>query len=309
MRNAVEAYLTEMESRRVSPSRRRQSEYALVLLIGWLEERGITEWRSVTRSHLSAFLVYLQKDYVTIYEENPKWGTRRTWWSCIETFFAWNSRCGRLLSNPAETLKMEKKEERLPAVPNEEEMMRLIEAPDVETAPGLRDRALMEVLYATGIRRGEAHRLDVFDADLGAGVLAIREGKGGRGRVAPLTTNACYWLERYIREARPIIASGKLKSKSRPYAGNAAMWLAVTGRRLSYQWIWALVKRYAKSAGVEATAHTFRHAFATHLLRNGADVRHIQKLLGHEHINTTMIYTHLDVEDLRSAVAGLERLK
>ena len=305
MRNVVEKYLSEMESRRVSESRRRQSEYALGLLIGWLEEQGISEWRSVTKSHLSAFLAYLQREYKTIHGEKAKSGTVRTWWSCMEAFFAWNSRRGRLLYNPAESLKPEKKEGRLPRAPNEEEMKRLIEAPEVKTAGGLRDRALMEVMYATGIRRGEAHRLDVFDADLQGGTLRIREGKGKRDRVVPLTTNACHWLERYIREARPILATGKLRRRSGRYAGNAAMWLSAMGRRLSYQWIWALVKRYAKAAGVEATAHTFRHAFATHLLRNGADVRQVQRLLGHESINTTMIYTHLEVEDLRRAIAGL----
>jgi integrase/recombinase XerD len=167
------------------------------------------------------------------------------------------------------------------------------------------------VLYATGLRHGEAHRLDLFDLDLRARRLTIREGKGQRDRVVPLTANACHWLQRYLSVARPELASGQLwgKGKSRQprvVTASPALWLSVTGRRFSYQMIAQVVREYAETAGLQAHVHTFRHCCATHLLRNGADLRYIQRLLGHDRIDTTVLYTHLDLTDLQTAVAKLE---
>ena len=312
MNTAVTAYLTDLTARRLSRSRRNQSQHALSLLTTWLHEaHQINDWRAVTANHLRGFLVYLQRDYRSAQQRPVTAASIQNWWACIRAFFAWQQQRGRLLYNPAEAILLPKVARVLPHVLNESEIVRLIESPDTTTTIGLRDRALLEVLYATGIRHGEAHRLDLFDLDLRARRLAIREGKGQRDRVVPLTANACYWLQRYLSIARPELASGQLwgKGKSRQprvVAASPACWLSVTGRRFSYQMIAQIVREYAAAAGLQAHVHTFRHCCATHLLRHGADLRYIQRLLGHDSLDTTMLYTHLDIEDLQSAVAKLE---
>jgi integrase/recombinase XerD len=312
MNRAVTAYLADLAARRLSRSRRHQSQHALELLTTWLAEAHfIDDWRAVTENHLRGFLVWLQRDYQTAQHRPVQAASIKNWWACLRGFFAWQQQRGRLLYNPAEPITIPKVARPLPHVLNESEIARLIEMPDLTTTIGLRDRALMEVLYATGLRHGEAHRLDLYDVDLRAGRLTVREGKGRRDRIVPLTANACHWLQRYFNEARPELAAGKLWGKGRSrkrrlMAVSPALWLAVTGRRFSYQMIAQIVRAYAEAAALKANVHTFRHCCATHLLRNGADLCHIQRLLGHDRIDTTMLYTHLDIEDLKRAVARLD---
>jgi integrase/recombinase XerD len=163
------------------------------------------------------------------------------------------------------------------------------------TAIGLRDRALMETLYTTGIRHAEAQKLDLYDIDTAARRLTVRLGKGQRDRVVPLTETAAHWLARYVAAARPELAAGKLWGKGRRRGQpklippTAALWLSVTGRRLSYQMIADRIRDYALQAAVKASVHTFRHSCATHLLRGGASLRHVQQLPGHRDLNTTEI--------------------
>ena len=312
MNAAVTAYLADLAARRISRSRRHQSQHALSLLTTWLHEaHQIDDWRAVTENHLRSFLVYLQRDYRSAQQRRVQAASIQNWWACIRAFCAWQQQRGRLLYSPAAAILLPQVARVLPHVLNESEIVRLIESPDTTTTIGLRDRALLEVLYATGIRHGEAHRLDLFDLDLRARRLTIREGKGQRDRVVPLTANACHWLSRYLSIARPELASGQLwgkgkSRKTRVVAAPPALWLAVTGRRFSYQMIAQIVRQYAAAAEVKANVHTFRHCCATHLLRHGADLRYIQRLLGHDRIDTTMLYTHLDLTDLQAAVAKLE---
>ena len=193
----------------------------------------------------------------------------------------------------------------MPRVLNESDIARLIEIPDISTAIGVRDRALMEVLYATGIRHNEAYRLDLYDIDMRVQRLVIRLGKGRRDRIIPLGDTAIAWLARYIGMARPKLAHGIGRKPQSTVLPSSALWLAQTGKRLSYVMIEQRIKGYAACANIKANVHTFRHSCATHLLRGGASVRHIQRLLGHAQLDTTAIYTHLTTDDLRGA---LERL-
>ena len=153
----------------------------------------------------------------------------------------------------------------------------------------------MEVLYATGIRLAEAHKLDLYDVDTSTDLLIVRQGKGGRDRVVPLTENASAWLSRYITGARPELAAGlrlrqTTKNKSQSKASTPALWLSLEGRRLSKQMIAQRISGYAGQANLKATPHTFRHSCASHLLRGGASIRHVQRLLGHRGLETTEIY-------------------
>ena len=324
MNRAVDAYLAELEARGFSRSRRHHSARTLERLILYLREaHSITDWRAVNETQLRDFAVYAATRHRSPRGKLISAATLRQWLSLLRSFFVWMNRNGRLLHNPAGRLAFPRKEQPLPHVLNEQDIARLIEKPAIETAIGLRDRALMETLYATGIRHAEAHKLDLYDVDTAALRLTVRLGKGQRDRLVPLTETAAHWLTRYVTIARPELAAGQLWGKGRrrmkgkrgPSAAGQprspgptwvtstpALWLAVTGRRLSYQMIAERIRDYALQVELKANVHTFRHCCATHLLRGGASVRHVQQLLGHRDLSTTEIYTHVEVSDLQQAI-------
>jgi integrase/recombinase XerD len=309
MNKAVETYLSELEAQGYSLEIQKSSHRALFQLMLYLNETfSITDWREVSETHLRSFLLFAATRYKTAKGENLKTSSLRLWLSRIRRFFAWSAKTARLLHNPAERLLLPKRNDSLPHVLSETQIARLIEQPNLETAIGVRDRALMELLYATGIRHREAYKLDLYDVDTSSRRLTVRCGKGSKDRVVPLTENASYWLARYITSARPELAAGKWWGKGRkrgqalPTGPTPALWLSMKGKRLSYQMIADRIRDYAEQAEVKANVHTFRHSCATHLLRNGASLRHIQKLLGHTTAETTQIYTHLDLTDLQQAI-------
>lgn len=153
----------------------------------------------------------------------------------------------------------------------------------------------MELLYGTGIRIGEASKLELYDADLATEELRIREGKGGKSRIVPLTEQAKHWLEIYLREARPqLIKSHKPTTR---------LWVSMFGGNITKQGISVQICKYARQLKLKATPHTFRHSYATHLLRRGAKTEQIKKLLGHEWINATEVYTHVEAFDLKKIIS------
>jgi integrase/recombinase XerD len=317
MNKALADYLAELESRRYSGSRLAHVRRTIEMLMLYLKEaHQLTDWRAVNESHLRDFAVFAATRHRTAQGNLVSPDTLRQWLSCIRGFFGWMNESGRLVHDPSERLKLPRKSRTLPHVLSESEIAQLIETPDVHTALGLRDRAFMEVLYATAIRLAEAHKLDLYDVDTASAVLIVRQGKGGRDRVVPLTETACNWLSRYITGARPELAAG-VRMKRKTNRGNdanrqppipqskaptPALWLTIKGRRLSKQMIAQRITGYAEQTGIKATPHTFRHSCASHLLRGGASIRHVQRLLGHRGLETTEIYTHVEVEDLRHIV-------
>lgn len=304
MNQLVTLYLSDLEARGLSPSLRESSAHALRILTRYLNAaHAVTGWHGVGGEHVDGFLHHLRRERRTRRGRPLKPATVAHWFSSVRSFFAWQLRRGHLQHDPAGSVELPRVESPLPRVPNEEEIACVIESPDTSTAVGVRDRALLEVLYATGIRRGEAHRLDVRDVDVKARGLLVRQGKGRRDRFVPLTDASAWWVAEYLRAARPELARG---AGGGPAAATAAaLWLARTGGRLSYEMLGRRVKGYAAAAGVDAGVHTLRHCCATHLLRGGASIRHVQQLLGHASLDTTAIYTHLTVDDLRRAVARL----
>jgi integrase/recombinase XerD len=306
---ALADYLAELESRRYSASRLTHVRRTTEMLMLYLNEsHQINDWRAVNESHLRGFAVFAATRHRTSKDNLVSPDTLRQWLSCVRSFFAWMNKTGRLVCDPAERLQLPRKARTLPHVLGESDIAKLIETADTNTTLGLRDRALMELLYATGIRLAEAHKLDLYDVDTSTGLLIVRQGKGGRDRVVPLTETACRSLTRYITEARPELASGKRpgsrvkKKPTQPVAATSALWLSIDGRRLSKQMIAQRITGYARQAGVRASPHTFRHSCATHLLRGGAGIRHVQQLLGHRGLETTEIYTHVEVEDLKRVI-------
>jgi integrase/recombinase XerD len=309
MNRAVDAYLAELEARGFSHSRRHHSARTLERLILYLREaHSVTDWRAVNETQLRDFAVYAATRHRSPTGKQISAATLRQWLSIVRCFFAWQCAHGHLLHSPAERLAFPRKDQPLPHVLNEQEIARLVETPALDTAIGLRDRALMETLYATGIRHAEAHRLDLYDIDTAERRLIVRLGKGQRDRFVPLTETAAHWLSCYLTAARPELAAGNFWGKGRRRGQpklippTSALWLAVTGRRFSYQMIAERIRDYALQAELKASVHTFRHCCATHLLRAGASVRHVQQLLGHRDLNTTEIYTHIEVSDLRQAI-------
>jgi integrase/recombinase XerD len=304
----VEKYLIEQSAAGYSKDLRKASERALNGLLLYLREAFFIEnWTLVEETHLNSFLVHLHRN-----TEQKNSSLRQTV-SRIRRFFLWLYKSNRVLVNVAENFQLPKAGLSLPVVLTEKEIALIIEQPDTEKAIGTRDRAMLETLYATGIRHGELFKLNVRDFD--GRTLRIGKGKGGRGRVVPLTENASDWLEKYIATSRVEIMNGfywgKGRSrKKRVITNPAALWLSLSGKRLSYPQIWKVVKNHAEAAELAATVHTFRHTCATHLLRRGASLRHIQKLLGHESLETTVIYTHLEISDVKNAVdKAAENLK
>jgi integrase/recombinase XerD len=171
-----------------------------------------------------------------------------------------------------------------------EEVGRFLEAIPVGTAVGLRDRALFELLYSTGLRAGEASHLDLYDLDLAGGTLRVREGKGGKDRVVPVGRVAAEFLRRYIEEVRPLLVRAR---------EGEVLFVTRLGTRLTTTMIDIECRRWREVARLPwLTPHALRHAAATHMLAAGADIRHVQELLGHAWITTTNLYTHVVIGDL-----------
>jgi len=211
--------------------------------------------------------------------------------SAARGFYAYLVAEGERSDDPAAELDSPKLLQRLPKVLSEEQVEALLQAPDVATAFGLRDRAMIELLYATGLRVSELVGLELAQLRLDQGFL-VAFGKGSKERIVPVGESAEGWLGRYFREARPELDRG-LRTE--------AVFLSRLGRGMTRQAFWQTLKRYAREAGVrQVSPHVLRHSFATHLLEHGADLRAVQMMLGHADISTTQIYTHIHQHRLQS---------
>ncbi|WP_303901017.1 site-specific tyrosine recombinase XerD [Thiohalomonas denitrificans] len=212
--------------------------------------------------------------------------------SSVRRFFRYLVREGRLDEDPSARIDAPQLGRGLPKSLTEEEVERLLLAPDVGTALGLRDRAMLEVLYASGLRVSELVGLQMAQVNLQQGLVRVL-GKGSKERLVPLGEEALTWIERFIHHGRPQLIAD---------ATATALFPTRRGRGMTRQAFWQLIKRYSLQAGIgkSLSPHTLRHAFATHLLNHGADLRVVQLLLGHSSLSTTQIYTHVARERLKS---------
>lgn len=256
-------------------------------LSAWLDDHGI-ELREARRDHLLNFVAWRVEAGA-----QPRSTARQL--SSIRRFFRWMMREGLVSKDPSQNIDMPKLSRPLPKSLSEEEVERLLAAPNVDDALGLRDRGMLEVLYATGLRVSELVALKLDEVNLRQGVVRIM-GKGSRERLVPIGEEAQNWLERYLADGRPEI----LRERQTIY-------LFPTRRsdHMTRQAFWHIIKRYAEQAEIRKalSPHTLRHAFATHLLNNGADLRVVQMLLGHSDVSTTQIYTHVARERLKDVHA------
>jgi integrase/recombinase XerD len=261
----------------------------------WLEERSITRARLVTPKALDQYLSFLKQRETTYKRKAPTPLSVKTLASAVSvlrSFFAWLTQRRVLLFNPAQELHLGDRTSPLPKVVlTQRDVRALLRAPGSDTL-GLRDRAILETFYSTALRRAELCALDLYDLDAGNELVRVRHGKGGRDRVVPIGRHALVALRVYLSDARPRL----LEHPKEP-----ALFLAsVTRKRINVKTVNALVRKHADSAGIEkrVTPHILRHTCATELLRGGADVRHVQAILGHASVATTQIYTRVAVEDL-----------
>jgi len=210
----------------------------------------------------------------------------------FKRYFRWALREHRLSADPTLRLQSARQPLRVPKTLSEAQVEALLAAPGIETPLGLRDRAMLELMYASGLRVSELVTLKTVYLGLAEGALRV-SGKGGKERLVPFGEEAHGWLRRYLAEARAAILAGQASD---------ALFVTARGGAMTRQAFWGLVKKYARIAGIAAplSPHTLRHAFATHLLNHGADLRAVQMLLGHADISTTTIYTHVARERLKS---------
>ena len=214
--------------------------------------------------------------------------------AALKAFYRFMVQEDYMPSDPAEAVEAGTKGTHLPKVLTEDEVEALLSAPDLTTAEGLRDRALLEMLYATGMRVSEIVNLKVENVNLEMKYVLVF-GKGSKERIVPLGSVAAGYLERYLKEARPTFF---VKDEEDPQT----VFLGLGGQGLTRQRVWELIGQYGRNAGIlkHISPHMLRHSFATHLLDNGADLRSVQEMLGHADISTTQIYTHLTNKRLRA---------
>jgi integrase/recombinase XerD len=211
--------------------------------------------------------------------------------SGFRQFYRWLLRENRISEDPTAMIESPKLGRGLPKALSEQQVEALLEAPDTETPLGLRDRTMLELMYATGLRVSELTQLELASLNLNQGVVRVM-GKGGKERLVPLGGEAMAWIDRYLQQARPDLMRGEECSL-----------VFVTARRagMTRQAFWYAIRKHATAAGIGqgVSPHTLRHSFATHLLNHGADLRVVQLLLGHSDLSTTQIYTHIAREGLK----------
>jgi len=263
-------------------------------LFAYLERQGVTQLGRLTRGHLEGYRLELSQLQFQGKPITAK--TQQAKLCAVKSFVKFLYRENFLLLDVGAGFEIPSGPRGLPrAILSEGEVLRLIEAPDTSTVRGLRDRAIVELLYGTGLRNTELRELSLAQLDLANGVVRIERGKGNKARVLPLGEEALAWLEEYLEKSRPQLARDAEKT-----------WLFLTnwGAQLTRKWLSFRVGQLAKKAGLPKTStpHVLRHSCATHMLRRGAGVRHLQTLLGHSCLNTTQIYTRVEVSDLAKVV-------
>jgi integrase/recombinase XerD len=286
------AYKEQLHARGYATQSVEYKYASLIWFIDWCHERGIERIEQITRPVLQRYQRHLY--YAISRSGKPlSIASQRNRLTAVRTWFKFLMRENLILYNPASELELPKPERRLPKhTLTAGEAEQVLSQPDLDTEAGLRDRALLEVLYSTGIRRQEVINLTGPDVNTGAGVLAIRQGKGKRDRFVPVGERALQWIEAYREAVRPQHALPSSPEN---------LFLDETGKALDPHKVSRAVKKYVKQSGIDkvGSCHLFRHTMATLMLENGADLRFIQQMLGHSQVSTTEIYTHVAIHKLK----------
>ncbi len=294
--NAITAYLRQfLEASAAlgqSPRTIENRDYALRHFIRWCDERGLSRPQDITRPILERyrrFLYHYRKDD----GEPLSFATQQARLVPVKMFFKWLARENHILYNPASEMELPKVHRRLPQhILTPDEIERILNQTTLHGAIGIRDRAIIETLYSTGIRRFELVNLKLYDVDLHNETVMIRRGKGGKDRLIPIGARACAWIRKYIDEVR----AGYVVEPD-----NGTIFLTEYGEPLIKSRLTESVRRHIEAAGIDkpGSCHIFRHTMATMMLENGADIRYIQAMLGHSTLSTTEIYTQVSIRKLK----------
>ena len=285
-------YLDYLAVRNYSEETIESQRQALCFFIEWAQERSLFTALQITKLILEAYQRHMHRYRKS--NGNPLGiSTRMSRTSHLKSYFKWLCRQDYLPHNPASELEMPREEKRLPEDPlSKEQIITILNTPDISDLLGLRDRAILETFYCTGIRRSELVRLQEQDFNRDRKTLQIRQGKGSKDRVVPICGNAFEWLIRYQDQVRPYLCLDPKEQN---------LFLSSYGQAFNPDAISKMVKRYIGKAKIGRTGscHLFRHSCATHMLENGADIRFIQQLLGHAKLDTTQVYTHVSITQLQ----------
>jgi integrase/recombinase XerD len=287
-----DTYLQSLAARNYAPATLNHRRYELKVFLAWAAERDLTRASQITRPILENFQRWLWR-YTKPNGQRLGWSTQREHLGTLKDFFRWLTRQNVLLHNPASELDLPRPEKRLPQeVLSPTELARLFAVPDVSDPLGVRDRTMLELFYSTGLRRTELCRLDLADLNTERRTLHVRLGKGKKDRMVPVGLRTIHWLDRYLKEVRPRLC---LDTRT------TALFLTGYGEAFNPDVVSRMVSAWLKQAGLKrkGCCHVLRHACATHMLENGADIRFIQQLLGHEKLDTTAIYTEVSIKQLQ----------
>lgn len=291
---AIRAYLDRLHATGYAPRTIQTYRPHLEAFRAWADQRQVVLCQDVTLALVRAYaddLMAQTTRYGRPFSLSAQIGRLGT----LKSLFAFLVRRGTLLADPTLDFELPRPPPRgFPLdVPTPREMDRLLAVPDTDTLAGLRDRAVLELLYSTGLRNAELRALRAWDVDVCEGLVTVMRGKGRKHRIVPLGREAADWVSLYLQKVRPLWAK-----KSEPL-----LFVTSGGRGLNFSNLNKLVHACARKAGLtkRVTVHTFRHACATHMLKAGADIRHLQRLLGHRSLRSTSVYTHLDLADLKRA--------
>ncbi|MGC1298299.1 MAG: site-specific tyrosine recombinase XerC [Alloacidobacterium sp.] len=293
----MRAYLQALAIQNYSEQTIGHREFQIGSFIRWCQERGISDPVEVTRPVLERYQRYLfhyrkkNGEPMTFRSQHSRLVPLRTW-------FRWMTRENHILHNPASELELPRLGRMLPKnILSAAEVEQVMLLPDLREPIGLRDRAMLEVLYSTGLRRMEIIALRLYDLSLDRGLLLVRHGKGEKDRYVPIGERAIAWLQKYIREARPQLAIEP---------DDMTVFVTLQGEPFSKSYLSRIVREYIVAAklGKTGACHLFRHTMATLMHEGGADIRYIQQMLGHEDIKTTQIYTQVAIRTLQQIHAA-----
>ncbi len=284
MENAIQDFISYLHTNKQT-SQNTEISYKrdLQKLASYLQEHGIDKFTDATRTTLDAFILHMEK-------KNFASSTISRNVASVRALYQYLFREHLIEDNPAENLKPPRVEKKVPEILTVKEVDLLLGQPNVQTAKGLRDKAMLELLYATGMRVSELIHLQLDNVNLSLGYITCHE--NGKERVIPMNQASRRALKQYLDQARePLIKKNETTS----------LFTNCSGHAMSRQGFWKMLKGYAKSAGItgDITPHTLRHSFAAHLIQNGADVKSVQEMLGHADISTTQVYLHLNSNKIR----------
>jgi integrase/recombinase XerD len=292
LREVAYLYLETLYTRGLSKSTYNQRENSLRLFVRWCEERHIYLLEELTPEIMESYQLWLIDAPLGVKEEKQQPQTIRIHLMVLRLLFRFCLRHNLLFENPLSGLDLGKRQPYpLPDCLTETEVTNILSYPDTQTTLGIRNRAVLETLYSTGIRRQELLNLTLSDIDESLGIVRVIKGKGSKDRLVPIGKRALKWIYRYLNEARPLQVKIPLST----------LFLNRFGYPLGPSSVGLVIREAKAEFKIDkwGAAHLFRHSCATHMLKRGADIRVIQEILGHSEIETTLIYTHLDIEHLK----------